>query len=841
MQGTVFGISSLANQERSLVMNKRIISLLMSAVMILSILVTAVPVYAASDNGLNITVTEGSVGDTFTVTLNIPAVSNVLESIEFRVTFDNTAFEVTETPVFTGLSLSEMPTVDEVNAAGFFSASLFGTDIVLAEKSSLIANFRVKDGAEAGPHNFTIARASATYSDEETGLPVYALTLNDFDPKTVTYTVKKVTPATAVTVTPSTLTLIEGDTAALTATLTPADSTDIVTWFSSNDSIAIVDESGLVTAVAVGEATITAKANDTVSANCAVTVEKAPCTHVNKTEHPAEESTCITLGHNLYYTCDDCSKVFKADGVTETTVEAETFTEYGEHVEETPATCTALAVCSVCHQPYGELAPHDYKTEWNKGDVNGHWHDCKNCSAHDEPQAHIPGAEATEDTPQLCIECGYVVTPATGHIKHTADTSKWLYDANQHWHKCVGCDEKLDIENHHGGEATCTARAICEDCGQAYGKLAAHVDNDGDGICDECESNMHEHDYSNKWTVNEEKHWHECICGDRADEAVHTASNWIVDKKATTTSVGKRHIECTICGYVMVSEDIPVKDSSDWSFDFDEWYRQVMLLMNQKFTVTATAGVGGSITDEGKTKVKYNDGITYTITPDDGYEIDSVMVDGKYAGRDNEYTFKRVRENHTIEVRFREITWDNPFVDVFDTDTYYEAIEYVYENGLFKGVSETEFAPDTTMTRAMFVTVLGRLAGVDVELYETSSFDDVELGTWYAPYVEWAVSEGIVNGYGDGRFGVDNKITVEQTVVIMARYAEYIGIDTDAVAKLSAYSDAEEISEWAINQMKWAVSEDIYNGVDEMLNPKSYAKRSLVAEILYAFANKFGE
>jgi len=185
--------------------------------------------------------------------------------------------------------------------------------------------------------------------------------------------------------------------------------------------------------------------------------------------------------------------------------------------------------------------------------------------------------------------------------------------------------------------------------------------------------------------------------------------------------------------------------------------------------------------------------------------------------------------------------WMNPFKDIQKTDSFYNAIRFVYENGLFKGVSTTEFAPETTMTRAMFVTVLGRLAGVDTMYFYGSSFEDVILGEWYAPYVEWASEYGIVNGYGDGRFGVNDRITIEQAVVIMARYAEYIGLSTWSDVTLNQYQDSGTISAWATEPMKWAVENEIYFGVDFSLNPQLPAKRSLVAEIIYSFVNEFGE
>ena len=503
------------------------------------------------------------------------------------------------------------------------------------------------------------------------------------------------------------------------------------------------------------------------------------------------------------------------------------------------ATCTKKAVCSVCLKEYGELAPHDYKTEWNQGDENGHWHDCKNCSAHDEQQAHIPGAEATETEPQTCTECGYVIKPATGHIKHTADTSKWLYDETSHWHKCVGCDEKLDVEKHHGGNATCTAKAICEVCAQAYGELADHIDANNDNKCDNCGKEMHEHTFSTAWSYDEAYHWHKSTCGHDgivADKAAHTASAWIVDMEATYRNAGRMHKECVTCGYILETAVIPASDPSQAPW----WGITNRPETARKYTLTATAGHGGSITNEGTYTILTGLDLTYTITPMRGYAIESVFVDGRDMGAITEYTFRNVKANHTISATFRK-SFENPFIDIFESDRYYDAVAFVYENGLFKGVSAREFAPDTTMTRAMFVTVLGRLANVNADMYNTVSFDDVEAGSWYAPYVQWACDAGIVNGYGDGKFGVNDPVTVEQAAVLLARFAAYSGIQTVNYTALSGFTDAATVSDWAVAPMQFVVGNGIYTGAANALEPQSPAKRSLLAEMLYAYVMHFGE
>ena len=341
----------------------------------------------------------------------------------------------------------------------------------------------------------------------------------------------------------------------------------------------------------------------------------------------------------------------------------------------------------------------------------------------------------------------------------------------------------------------------------------------------------HVHDYdknfnSVKWSTNASYHWKRCACGEIAYKGAHVSSDWIVDGYPNPVSIGMMHKECVICGYILAREILPATGSI------------IRPTQTRQYTVTATAGNHGSISHAGKTVVKSGDNITYVITPDEGYEIASVLVNGADIGAVREYTFWNVRSDCTISVSFREIpaAHYNPFIDVSPADAYYDAVLYVYENGLFKGVSEIQFAPNTTMTRAMFVTVLGRMAGVNPLLYQKSSFTDVEMGQWYSPYVEWAAKSGIVLGYGDGTFGLNDDITVEQAAVILTRYAAFTGRSTYTLRTLHDFADAADVSDWAVYSMQWIVSSGIYTGENGMLSPKSLAKRSLVAAMLYNYA-----
>ena len=188
-----------------------------------------------------------------------------------------------------------------------------------------------------------------------------------------------------------------------------------------------------------------------------------------------------------------------------------------------------------------------------------------------------------------------------------------------------------------------------------------------------------------------------------------------------------------------------------------------------------------------------------------------------------------------------ELCWDKPFHDVYPQDRYYNAVQFVHQNGLMNGMSDDQFAPDTGMTRAMFVTVLGRLAEMQ-DFYTDENlvwvtFDDVEPDQWYAYYVNWAVTNGIVQGYGDGIFGVNDKVTIEQAAVILYRYADLI--ETPLYDMEADYTDTDEISAWAKDAMRWVTATDIYTGYDGgQLRPKQNAPRALVAEMLYNYVRE---
>lgn len=182
-----------------------------------------------------------------------------------------------------------------------------------------------------------------------------------------------------------------------------------------------------------------------------------------------------------------------------------------------------------------------------------------------------------------------------------------------------------------------------------------------------------------------------------------------------------------------------------------------------------------------------------------------------------------------------------PFTDVASGSWYYDSVAYVYEQGLMGGTGEGRFSPDLTTSRAMIVTILYRLEGSPVA-NGSAGFTDVAYGTWYTAAVNWAAANEIVTGYGSGKFGPMDPITREQMAAILFRYADFKGMDTTARADLSGYTDAGDISAYAVEAMSWANAEGFITGTTATtLKPQGSATRAQVATILTRYAQKADE
>ena len=488
-------------------MNKRITSLVLVFVLVMSLLATAVPALAAQPKEITFTPDKTTVapGETVTYTVTIGAIEH-LQSMNFTLIIpeelgyvsgkeadglkellgaekaeytastkamiiygggDYTSTEDTEIMTFTC-------TIPETTAPGDYQLSLWGDEVV---------------------GNINWEEIDVTWNLESSKITVTAA------PK----------PATDITLDKTELTLTAGDVETLTATVTPTDTTDTVVWESSKPAVATVNPAtGEVTAVAPGEAVITAKAGS-VSAACNV---KVSCAH-SLTTVAEKASNCTDQGWDEYQKCTLCGALFDMSGSSiaeipyrplnddhdfnmsewgyqgddghahvctrnpahHDTVEAHNFgsddicdicgyermhvcanhltkveekladctnpgniehykcscgklyedaTAARELTEEDvnrgalghdwiDATCTEAKTCDRCGETEGTALGHDWEGEWSSN-ADNHWHACTRCDAKDGEGAHNPGAPATETTPQTCIDCGYVIAPATGHV-----------------------------------------------------------------------------------------------------------------------------------------------------------------------------------------------------------------------------------------------------------------------------------------------------------------------------------------------------------------------------------------------------------------------------------------
>ncbi len=182
----------------------------------------------------------------------------------------------------------------------------------------------------------------------------------------------------------------------------------------------------------------------------------------------------------------------------------------------------------------------------------------------------------------------------------------------------------------------------------------------------------------------------------------------------------------------------------------------------------------------------------------------------------------------------------NGFADVVESDWFYNDVEYVRENNLMSGISDSEFAPSGKTTRGMIVSVLWRLDGSPAAAGK--DFDDVTKSDWYYDAVAWASSNGIVSGYGTS-FGPNDNATREQLAAIVYRYASYKNYDVSKEAELDKFADAGEISEYAVKNLKWANASGLITGTSETeISPKAEVQRSQLAAILKRFClNVIGE
>lgn len=236
--------------------------------------------------------------------------------------------------------------------------------------------------------------------------------------------------------------------------------------------------------------------------------------------------------------------------------------------------------------------------------------------------------------------------------------------------------------------------------------------------------------------------------------------------------------------------------------------------------------------------------ITITLSPDKGYKLDKLTVtdgSGKTVSTvkksDTVYTFTMPASAVKVGVSYVKAT-ETPsktkFNDVSANDWFASAVDYVTGKGMMNGTADNTFSPKANTTRGMVVTVLYRLENQPST--SAASFTDVASGAYYANAVAWANANGIVSGYGSGKFGPNDKVTREQLAAILYRYAQYKKYDVSGANSLDGYTDVQSVSSYAVPALQWANAAGVVTGKSgSKLDPKGNATRAEVAAMLMRF------
>ena len=450
------------------------------------------------------------------------------------------------------------------------------------------------------------------------------------------------------------------------------------------------------------------------------------------------------------------------------------------------ATCTAKAVCTVCGGEYGEMAAHSFTTEKA------------------ETQYLKSAATCTEKAIyyKSCAVCGLSskgtadeATFFSGNVLDH-DWGTWTQNSDEKTHTriCMRDTSHTETKNCHGGTASCTMKAVCEVCKAEYGE------KDPEHHAEGCEL---------EWVVTETEHEQKySLCGKvTIAKEKHTFGDWTIIQRPTSNRDGEKERICQICQY-KETKTIPAT-GSNYSY----------------YTIKATAGAGGSISPSGNVSVREGRDQTFTITPDKGYAVANVKIDGKSIGAVKSYTFENVRRNHTIEVSFARA---NEFIDVPAGSYFYEAVMWAVENGVTTGVSASRFDPNGVCTRAQAVTFLWRAAGSPAPRSRTMPFADVPAGSYYYDAVLWAVENGITKGTSDTTFSPNDTCTRAQIVSFLWRSEK-----TPAASSRNPFTDVKP-GAYYLDAVLWAVESGITKGTTAMtFSPDADCTRAQIVTFLW--------
>jgi len=310
----------------------------------------------------------------------------------------------------------------------------------------------------------------------------------------------------------------------------------------------------------------------------------------------------------------------------------------------------------------------------------------------------------------------------------------------------------------------------------------------------------------------------------------YTFDGWYTEPECTNQFNFATHITATITLYAKWTQNTPPSGGGSYT--------------PPKYPVTDTnqgEQAGGQI-KLSKERAEAGDTVIITVTPDKGYEngnpvvLDTNKKPVEVTDNGNgTFSFKMPSGGVNVETKFSKIDY---FDDVTENDWFDEASWYCAAHGLIQGTGHRQFDGHIGTNRAMLVTVLYRLANSTDDL--ESIFDDVESGKWYSEAIGWAAHNKIVEGYGNGKFGPDDTLTREQMVAVLYRYSMFMKYDVSKLNSLNTFTDADAISEWALQAMKWAAGNGIVEGIgNDLISPETGATRAQFAAMMQRFCANF--
>ncbi len=362
------------------------------------------------------------------------------------------------------------------------------------------------------------------------------------------------------------------------------------------------------------------------------------------------------------------------------------------------ATCTSYALCQYCSQPYGDLAPHQSIKKHNN---YYHWDGCQNCDLSQNRQEHY-GGTATCQSPALCEGCN---TPYGATASHSWK-DEWIAVSGGHAHTCRHCDATTPTENHRGGTATCSQKAVCSVCATAYGNTLSH------SYTNACDTDCN-------------------LCNEKRSVS-HSYGAYVYNNDATASKNGTKTRTCSLCGatQTITASGTMLKPA------FRDVSPKEFYAIPVNWAVSKGVTTGTSAT---------------TFSPNDDCTRGQIVA----------FLWRAAGQPKPKSNR-------NPFTDVSSNQYYYKAVLWAVEKGITTGTSSTTFSPNASCTRSQVVTFLWRAKGKPA-MSASNPFADISGKAYYYSAVLWAVEKGITNGVSPTAFGPEQTCTRGQIVTFLYR------------------------------------------------------------------------